>query len=112
MDRLSESIWHGAQFMDFGMCKNGWSGPEYNNLDREQHGVDIKPGGTWGSIHQNRNLSRRLMIVITVCDHHDITVTDYIRDTRAGYKLKKEGCKISNLLFMDDLKLYGKNSTL
>ena len=38
--------------MDFGMCKNGWSGPEYNHLDREQHGkledsVDTKPGGTW-----------------------------------------------------------------
>ena len=25
-------------FVDFGMCKNGWSGPEYNHLDREQHG--------------------------------------------------------------------------
>ena len=36
------------------MCKNGWSGLEYNHLDREQYGeledsVDIKPGGTWDS---------------------------------------------------------------
>ena len=36
--------------MDFEVCKNGWSGPEYNHLDREQRGkledsVDIKPGG-------------------------------------------------------------------
>ena len=40
--------------MNFGICKNGWSGPEYNHLDREQHGklqdsVDIKPGGIWDS---------------------------------------------------------------
>ena len=39
------------------MCKNDWSGPEYNHIDREQHGkledsVDIKPGGTWDSRHQ------------------------------------------------------------
>ena len=82
MDRLSESISHGAPFTDFGMCKNGWSGPEYNQLDREQYGklcvvsVDIKPGGTWDSRHQKRNLSRRLVIAITVCDHNDTTITD------------------------------------
>ena len=34
-----------------------------------------------------------------------------LRDTRAGYQLKKEGCKINHLLFMDDLKLYRKNSS-
>ena len=36
-----------------------------------------------------------------------------LRDTRAGYQLKKEGCKINHLLFMDDLKLNrnGKNSS-
>ena len=63
------------------MCKNGWSGPEYNHLDREQHGkledsVDIKQGGTWDSRHQKRNLSRMLIITITICEHHDTTVTD------------------------------------
>ena len=67
--------------MNFGMCKNGWSGPEYDHLDREQYGrledsVDIKPGGTLDSRHQKRNLSRRLIIAINVSDHHDTTVTD------------------------------------
>ena len=33
-----------------------------------------------------------------------------LRDTRAGYQLKKEECKINHLLFMDDLKLYVKNN--
>ena len=32
-----------------------------------------------------------------------------LTDTRAAYRLKKEGCKINHLLFLDDLKLYGKN---
>ena len=71
-----------APCMDFGMCKNGWSGPEYNHLYIEQYGkledsVDIKPGGTWDSRHQKRNLSIRLIIAITVCDHHDTTITYY-----------------------------------
>ena len=57
------------------MCKNGWSGPEYNHLDREQYGkledsIDIKPGGTCDSRYQKRNLSRRLIIAITVRDHY------------------------------------------
>ena len=34
-----------------------------------------------------------------------------IRDTRAGNQLKKERYKINRLLFMDDLKLYGNNSS-
>ena len=67
------------------MCKNGLSGPEYNHLDREQHGklkdnVDIKPGGTWDSRHQKRNLSRRLIITITVCDIM-IPLSLILRDT-------------------------------
>ena len=50
-------------------------------IHREQHGkiedsVDIKPGGTWDSRHQKMKLSRRLIIAITVCDHHDTTATD------------------------------------
>ena len=49
------------------MCKNGWSGPEYNlYLDRAWK---IGPKDTWDSRHQNRNLSRRFI-------HHDTTVID------------------------------------
>ena len=49
-------------------------------IDREQYGkledsVYIKPGGTWNSRHQKRNLSRRLIIVITVCNYYDATIT-------------------------------------
>ena len=73
------------------MCKNGWSGPEYNHLDRGQHGkledsVDIKPGGTWDSRHQKKNLSRRLIIAMSLI----------LRDTGAGYQLQ-QGCKINHL---------------
>ena len=67
--------------MEFGMCKDRWSCPEYNHLDRGQNGkledsVDINTGGTWDSRHLKRNLSRRLIINITVCGHYDATVTD------------------------------------
>ena len=55
---------------------HGWSGPEYNQLDREQYGkledcVDIKPGRT----RDSRHLSGRF-IIATFCDHYDTTVTD------------------------------------
>ena len=100
--------------------------------------VDIKPGGTLDSRQQEEDLSRRLIIAIAVCDHHDTTVTDskghkswlptqergiqdqspalywlslILRDTIAGYQLKKERYKINHLLLIGDLKIYGKNST-
>ena len=99
--------------MDFGMCNlsNGWSGPAYNHLDRKQHGkledsVDIKPGGIYlRGIFQGDSLSP-LLFVITM-----IPLSLILRDPIVGYQLKKEGCKINHLLFMDDLKLYGKNSS-
>ena len=34
-----------------------------------------------------------------------------LSDTRACHLLENEGCKINQLLFMDDLKLHGKNSS-
>ena len=60
--------------------------------------VEIKRG-----IFQGDSLSPLLFVSIM------IPLSLIIRDTRAGYQLKKEGCKINHLLFMDDLKLYGKN---
>ena len=64
-------------FMAIRKCNNGKNGPEYSHLDSKfEDSVDIKPGGTWKSIHRKRNLSRRLIIAITVCDHYDTTVTD------------------------------------
>ncbi len=32
-----------------------------------------------------------------------------LRKVSAGYEMKKDGCKINHLLFMDDLKLFAKN---
>ena len=91
--------------MDFGMCKNGWSGPEYNHLDRENSiancntvlksnqevlaTVDIKRG-----IFQGYSLSPLLSVIIM------ILLSLFLRDTRV--QLKKQGCKINHLLFMDD----------
>ena len=41
-----------------------------------------------------------------------IPLTLIISDTRAGYQLKKEGCKINHLLFMNDLKLYRNSNQI
>ena len=56
--------------------------------------VDIKRG-----IFQGDSLSPLLFVIIMI----PLSLI-----LRAGYQLKKEGCKINRLLFMDDLKLYGK----
>ena len=32
-----------------------------------------------------------------------------LRNVSAGYEMKKDGCRINHLLFMDDLKLFAKN---
>ena len=61
---------------------------------------DIKRGILQGDL-----LSPLLFVIIM------IPLSLILRDKRAGYQLKKEGCKINHLLFMDDLKLYGKNSS-
>ena len=62
--------------------------------------VDIKRG-----IFQGDSLSPLLFVIIM------IPLSLILRDTRAGYQLKKQGCKINHLLFMDDLKLYRKNNS-
>ena len=59
--------------------------------------VDIKRG-----IFQGDSLSLVLFVPLS----------PILRDTRTGYQFKKEGCKINHLLFMDDLKLYAKNSQI
>ena len=97
--------------MDFRICKDGWSDPKHSHLDREQYGkfedrVDIKPGSTWTvdikrGIFQGDSLSTLLFVIIM------IPLSLILRDTRTGYQLKKEGCKIKQLPFMDDFKLYG-----
>ena len=61
--------------------------------------VDIKRG-----IFQGDSLSPLLFLIIM------IPISLILRDMKAGYQLEKEGCNINHLLFMDDLKLYGKNS--
>ena len=67
--------------------------------NQEVHGaVDIKIG-----IFQGNALSLLFVIIM-------IPLLLILRDTRAGYQPDKDGCRINHLLFMDDLKLYGKNS--
>ena len=60
--------------------------------------VDIKRG-----IFQGDSLSPLLFVIVL------IPLSIVLRKTEMGYQLKKNDRKINHLLFMDDLKLYGKN---
>ena len=60
--------------------------------------VDIKRG-----IFQGDSFSPLLFVIIL------IPLTMVLRESRMGYELEKKGTKINHMLFMDDLKIYGKN---
>ena len=74
-------------------------GVTQNIVTLELGTADIKRG-----ISQGGSLSALLLVIIM------IPLSLILRATRPGYKFNKEGCKINYLIFMDDLKLYGKNS--
>ena len=54
-------------------------------------------------IFQGNSLSPLLFVLVM------IPLPMVLRQTKASYKLKRGGKKINHLLFMDDLKLFGKN---
>ena len=54
-------------------------------------------------IFQGDSLSPLLFIIAM------IPLSKILHNTQAGYQLEKDGEKISHLLYMDDLKLYGKS---
>ena len=60
--------------------------------------VNIRRG-----IFQGNSLSPLLFVLVM------IPLPMVLRQTKASYKLKRGGKKINHLLFMDDLKLFGKN---
>ena len=91
----------------FGIFKNGWSGPEYNHLDREQNGkledsVNVNLGQL---ISKEGPLSPYPFGFIV------LTMSLILRDKIAGYQIKKERYKINHLIFMVYMKLYRKNSS-
>ena len=71
--------------------------------------VELTLGGeTLSEVKVNRSISQGgsvlpILFVITL-----IPLSILLRDMKAGYMLGEVRGKINNLLFMDDLKLYGK----
>ena len=110
LDRLQESIRHGATFMDPEMPGDGWRIQEHHYHNQQYHGeledsIDIWRNRSWASGYQMRNFPRRLLIAIAVyIDHVAIDPSD---EMRAGYRFAKDMKPVNHLLFMDDLKLYG-----
>ena len=54
-------------------------------------------------IFQGNSLSPLLFVLVM------IPLPMVLRQTKASYELKRGGKKINHLIFMDDLKLFGKN---
>ena len=71
--------------------------------------IELTSGGeTLGDLKINRGIFQgdilsSVLFMITL-----ITLTVLLRDMEAGYMLEESRGKINHLLFMDDLKLYGK----
>ena len=71
--------------------------------------IELTSGGeTLGDLKTNRGIFQgdilsSVLFMITL-----ITLTVLLRDMEAGYMLEESRGKINHLLFMDDLKLYGK----
>ena len=57
-------------------------------------------------------VAQNIITLIENCMANWKTVLISNQEVLGSYQLKKERCKINNLLFMDNLKLYGKNSSL
>ena len=95
------------------MHVNVWNRKEHGRVFKEQHGnlenrifvygqslgqVNIKSG-----IFQGDSLSPLLFALCM------IPLTLLLRQTKAGYQFKGRHEKINHLLYIDDLKLYGKD---
>ena len=77
----------------------GWT-TELTSGDKVLGEVGIKRG-----IFQGDSLSPLLFVLAL------IPLTLVLRKTKVGYDMGKNGLRINHLLFMDDLKLYGKNES-
>ena len=60
--------------MDFGICKNGWSGPEYNTM-KNRKTVLKSNQEVLGTVDIKIEIFQGDSPFI-VCDHYDTTVTD------------------------------------
>jgi len=67
------------------------------------NGVEIGQCSIRRGIFQGDSLPPLLFVIAM------IPLTKILHNTQAGYQLEKGGEKISHLLYMDDLKLYGKS---
>ena len=66
-------------------------------------GKDLGEVSIRGGIFQGESLSPLLFVIAM------LPLSSVLNESAAGYQLKNEESQITHLLFMDDLKLYGRN---
>ena len=112
MNWLKESLWYDSPFLDFGKSSISASVWEYCGIyqkinEKLEYKLDIMwriSGKCW---YQKRHISGRQFVTFAICDLYDNPDPD-IKKSKIRVYLKN-GEKLNHLLFMDDLKIFGKS---
>ena len=95
------------------MPGNIWCRGKHHQIPRE-HSAQLEDNSykLWSQVsrgqHQKRDLPRRFTISTAL--HSRIPVTRILERMEVGYQVKKEGSRINHLMFMDDIKLFGRGT--
>ena len=109
---LQESVRHGAPFFVKRDTKTPGSGRQHSPIIRSEYAqlensIYIKGRYIRQSLHTTQNVPRGLVVSITIHYYSHTVVFITLNTIYYGYLFYKE-TPINYLLFMDDLKLYGK----
>ena len=114
MDRLQEGLRHDTTLMADRMPGNIWCRGKYHQVPQEHNAqLEYISYKLWNQVsrgqHQKRDLPRRLttplLFIVAM-----ILMTRVLEGMEVVYQLKKGGCRINHLMFMDDIRLFGRGT--
>ena len=114
MDRLQVGLWHNTTLMTGRMPGNRWCRGKHHQIPQE-HNAQLEDNSykLWNQVskgqHQKRDLPRRLTISTALHSSNDPSDKGLER-MEVGYQLKKGGSRINHLMFMDDIKMFGRGT--
>ena len=108
MDRLHEGLRHDSTLLAVRMPGNIWCRGKYHQIPQENAQLEDNSYKLWNQvsrgIFQGDSLSPLLFIVAM------IPMARVLERMEVGYQFKKGGSRINHLMFMDDLKLFGRGN--
>ena len=112
MDRLQEGHRHDTTLMADRMPGNIWCRGKHHQIPQE-HNAQLEDNSykLWNQVrrgqHQKKDLPRRLTISTALHSSND-PIDRVLGRMEVGYQLKKGGSRINHMMFMDDIKLFGR----